>query len=87
MSAAPFPRRGVYVQTGPDSAAAAGALERSLGPSVRVGPLALRTADVRQITATVSVVLNVAAIVALFVGAFLVYNTMSMASVERAGEA
>jgi putative ABC transport system permease protein len=77
----------VYVQTGPDSAGVAAALERSLGPSVRVGPLALRTADVRQITATVSVVLNVAAIVALFVGAFLVYNTMSMASVERAGEA
>lgn len=63
------------------------ALARALGPSVRVGPLALRNADVRQITATVNVVLNVAAIVALFVGAFLVYNTMSMASVERAGEA
>ena len=77
----------VYVRTGPDSAAVAAALSRALGPSVRVGPLALRTDDVRQITATVSVVLNVAAIVALFVGAFLVYNTMSMASVERAGEA
>ncbi|MFN2592107.1 MAG: ABC transporter permease, partial [Candidatus Dormibacteria bacterium] len=77
----------VYVQTGPDVAGVAAALRRSLGPSVRIGPLALRTADVRQITATVSVVLNVAAIVALFVGAFLVYNTMSMASVERAGEA
>src|SRR6267378_685744 len=77
----------VYVQTGQDVAGVAAALERSLGPSVRVGPLALRADDVRQITATVSVVLNVAAIVALFVGAFLVYNTMSMASVERAGEA
>jgi len=77
----------VYVKTGPDPSSVAGALERSLGPSVRVGRLALRTDDVRQITATVSVVLNVAAIVALFVGAFLVYNTMSMASVERAGEA
>src|SRR5437899_486246 len=77
----------VYVRTGPDTAAVGAALSRTLGPSVRVGPVALRTDDVRQITATVSVVLNVAAIVALFVGAFLVYNTMSMASVERAGEA
>ena len=77
----------LYVKTGPDARGAADALARALGPSVRIGPLALRTDDVRQITATVSVVLNVAAIVALFVGAFLVYNTMSMASVERAGEA
>jgi putative ABC transport system permease protein len=77
----------LYIRTGPDAAAARAALAARLGPSLRIGPLALRTDDVRQITATVSVVLNVAAIVALFVGAFLVYNTMSMASVERAGEA
>jgi putative ABC transport system permease protein len=76
----------VYVRARPDPAAVRAALSRTLGPSVRVGSLALRTDDVRQITATVSVVLNVAAIVAFFVGAFLVYNTMSMASVERAGE-
>lgn len=77
----------LYVRTGRDAATARQALEQRLGPSVRIGPLALRSNDVKQITATVNVVLNVAAIVALFVGAFLVYNTMSMASVERAGEA
>ena len=74
----------LYVKAPPGALAG---LARHLGPSVRIGPLALRSDDVHQITATVSVVLNVAAIVALFVGAFLVYNTMSMASVERAGEA
>lgn len=77
----------VYVQTTGDEAAVRQAIATTVGPSVRIGALALRTDDVRQITATVSVVLNVAAIVALFVGTFLVYNTMSMASVERAGEA
>lgn len=53
----------------------------------RAGPVALRQDDLRDMLASTTIALNVAALVALFVGAFLVYNTMAMAAVERVGEA
>jgi putative ABC transport system permease protein len=77
----------LYVDSGGRPKPVGEALERALGPSVRVGPPGFRTGDVRQMTASIQVILNVAALVALFVGGFLVYNTMSMAAVERVGEA
>ncbi|MGH2721434.1 MAG: ABC transporter permease, partial [Actinomycetota bacterium] len=76
----------IYVDAGGDPEAVGRAVQDALGPSVRVGPPGFRTDDVRQMTASIQVILNVAALVALFVGGFLVYNTMSMAAVERVGE-
>jgi putative ABC transport system permease protein len=76
----------VYVDARGDPQVVGRALREALGPSVRIGPPGFRTDDVRQMTASIQVILNVAALVALFVGGFLVYNTMSMAAVERVGE-
>ncbi|HVE91799.1 MAG TPA: FtsX-like permease family protein [Actinomycetota bacterium] len=58
-----------------------------VGDLGRVGPVALRTGDVGEMLASTTASLNVASIVALFVGGFLVFNTMAMAAVERTGEA
>lgn len=77
----------LYVDAAGSPKAVAASLHRALGPSVRIGPLGFRRDDVQQMSASITVLLTVAALVALFVGGFLVYNTMSMAAVERAGEA
>ncbi|HVL82576.1 MAG TPA: FtsX-like permease family protein, partial [Actinomycetota bacterium] len=63
------------------------AVSEAVGPGGRVGPVALRSEDVAEMLASTTASLNTAAVVALFVGAFLVYNTMAMAAVERLGEA
>ena len=51
------------------------------------GPIAFRSGQVEQLFGGAATALNVATLVALAVGAFLVYNTMSMAAVERLREA
>ena len=62
-------------------------VQHAAGPSARAGPVGFRNMQVQQLLAGATAGLDVGSIVALFVGAFLVYNTMSMAAVERAREA
>lgn len=76
----------VYVEAD-DPSAVAPRIRKVVGDRARVGDLALRSEDLRQLLAATTTGLGVAALVALFVGAFLVYNTMAMAAVERLGEA
>ncbi len=62
-------------------------LQAAVGPRATVGPIAFRGRQVRQLLASAEASFSIGMIIALFVGAFLVYNTMSMAAVERLKEA
>lgn len=63
------------------------AVQRAIGPRGVAGPPALRSGQIRRLLGSATVLLALAGVATLFVGGFLVYNTMSMAAVERAGEA
>ncbi len=62
-------------------------LKRAIGPLALAGPIAFRSDQIEQLLASANASLQVGTMVALFVGAFLVFNTMSMAAVERLREA
>lgn len=62
-------------------------IKRVVGPAVRVGPPALRREDVGRLLASTRAALQGATLIALLVGLFLVYNTMTMAATERLQEA
>ncbi|MEX2393411.1 MAG: FtsX-like permease family protein, partial [Actinomycetota bacterium] len=62
-------------------------VQRAVGEGARVGPVAFRSGQVQQLLASANASFAVGTVVALFVGAFLVYNTMAMAAVERLQEA
>lgn len=76
----------IYVQAA-DPETTGAAIQRAIGTRGRVGPAGLRQRDFRQLMQQATTAMNAAALVALFVGAFLIYNTMAMAAVERMGEA
>lgn len=61
-------------------------VREAVGDVGRVGDRALLTDEVGDLLSATTTSLQVATIVALFVGAFLVYNTMAMAAVERVSE-
>ena len=76
----------IYAKTAdPDSALST--IQRAVGDAARVGPIAFRGEQLQQLLAGANASFAVGTLVALFVGAFLVYNTMAMAAVERIGEA
>jgi putative ABC transport system permease protein len=76
----------IYVKAS-DPEGTIAALQASVGPAATVGPIALRDERIGQLLAAADTSFTVGVVVALFVGAFLVYNTMSMAAVERLREA
>ncbi len=63
------------------------AVQRAVGDRGRAGPIAFRGQQIQQLLSGANAGFIVGTIVALFVGAFLVFNTMSMAAVERLREA
>lgn len=76
----------VYIEA-PDVAATLPRVQRAVGDVGRAGPIAFRGDQLQRLLAGANASLSVGTIVALFVGAFLVYNTMTMAAVERLQEA
>lgn len=76
----------VYVKAD-DPEVALAHVQEAVGDDGRVGPIAFRATQVQQLLAGATAAFSVGTIVALFVGAFLVYNTMAMAAVERVREA
>lgn len=66
--------------------ALAAALQPRLPPGLRVEPPAARAAQAADLLASFQVNLRMVSLVALFVGLFLVYNTMSIAVVQRRRE-
>lgn len=76
----------VYVQAD-DAGKRLPAIERAVGDVGRAGPIAFRSDQLQRLLAGATASFSVGTIVALFVGAFLVYNTMAMAAVERLKEA
>jgi putative ABC transport system permease protein len=66
--------------------ALAAAIEGALPPGLRVEPPATRAAQAVELLASFQVNLRMVSLVALFVGLFLVYNTMSIAVVQRRRE-
>jgi putative ABC transport system permease protein len=76
----------IYIEA-EDAELALSAVQRAVGGAARAGPIAFRGEQVQQLLAGASASFSVGTIVALFVGAFLVYNTMTMAAVERLQEA
>lgn len=76
----------IYVQS-EDPEAGLEHLRRAIGDAANVGPVAFQGEQIRQLLASANASFSVGTIVALFVGAFLVYNTMAMAAVERLREA
>jgi len=67
-------------------AALAGDISLRLPPGLRVEPPAARAAEAVELLASFQVNLRMVSLVALFVGLFLVYNTMSIAVVQRRRE-
>jgi putative ABC transport system permease protein len=63
------------------------AVQEAVGDVARAGPIAFRGDQLQQLLASANASFSVGTVVALFVGAFLVYNTMAMAAVERLQEA
>jgi putative ABC transport system permease protein len=76
----------IYVKAD-DPEARLAAIGRAVGGVGRAGPIAFRSDQIQQLLAGASASFSVGTIVALFVGGFLVYNTMAMAAVERVREA
>lgn len=76
----------IYVEAD-DADEAIVAIAGAVGDAARVGEIAFRSEQVQQLLASANASFAVGTLVALFVGAFLVYNTMSMAAAERIGEA
>ncbi len=76
----------VYVNSD-DPDAALRSVAATVGTAGRVGPIAFRGEQLEQLLAGANASFAVGTLVALFVGAFLVYNTMAMAAVERVQEA
>jgi putative ABC transport system permease protein len=76
----------IYVKAA-DPDAALETIQDAVGDAARVGPIAFRGEQLQQLLAGANASFAVGTLVALFVGAFLVYNTMAMAAVERIQEA
>ncbi len=76
----------IYVQAD-DPAKRLPAIAGAVGDVGRAGEIAFRSDQLQQLLAGSTASFSVGTIVALFVGAFLVYNTMAMAAVERLREA
>lgn len=71
---------------GQDVAALGAALEKALGPGFEAKRPERRNSQVAQLTAGLSLALTMGSLVALLVGMFLIYNTMSISVVQRKRE-
>ena len=78
----------IYIAVEPDVAVATveRSLEETLGGAATVGPPGERGQGVERVFASLGTLLSMGGTVALFVALFVVFNTMSMALVERRRE-
>ena len=76
----------IYLQA-PDADRMAAAVQQLVGEAGQVGPVGLERELVDLALDPLLLILAVASLVALLVGGFLVYNTMSMLAVERIRQA
>ncbi len=76
----------IAVTTGHDAATVGGAIAGALGPGFEAGRPERRNAQVAQMLGGLNLALTMGSLVAILVGMFLIYNTMSISVVQRKRE-